>query len=294
MKQILTTLLLINSLSAMEKQVIQRKPREWNAQAYAEGNAMQNAANEYFFKSNNIQAKDLNILEVGCGTGEQAAQLSQIAKHIHAIDASKNMVEYAKKQYPHLKNVTFEHCFAEDFQPQKKYQLALASCCVHWFENKKQALQNINDSLEIDGLFFANITTANHPEPFTLVVFREMLQDIPIIGNWLSQCKNPSGQTAQPTHNELKTMLNETGFEIITCESQSFNWTANKEEVRKWLYPIITSTPAIQYIPETFVEPLFENFFHRCLDKLIKNDNGSYTWEYITEIVYARKIKDQA
>ena len=47
-----------------------------------------------------------------------------------------------------FKNLSFEHCFAEDFQFQNPRQLVLASFCVHWFEDKKRAFQSIHDSLE--------------------------------------------------------------------------------------------------------------------------------------------------
>lgn len=269
-----------------------RKPHEWNAQAYADGNKMQQAANKHFIAINGINTKNLKIFEIGCGTGEQAEMLSHEAQHVHAIDASKNMINFAQNKYGHLKKVSFEQCFAEDFESDELFQLALASCSFHWFQDRKQALKQINKSLEVNGEFFANIQTANHPEPFTLVVFREMLAEIPLLGTWLAGCANPTGQSPLPTNEELDIMLKETGFEIIKHESQNFSWTDTKPELKKWIYPIIMSRPAVKYIPEGMREWAFDNFFERCLTKLINNNDETYTFIHITEIVHARKVKN--
>src|SRR5206468_2570993 len=99
-------------------------------------NILQTAAFLYFLQKNNIKTENRTILDVGCGTAKITAQLANKATHIHGFDASKNMIDFARDKYGHIKKLSFEHAFAEDFTSPNLYQLALASFCVHWFEDQ--------------------------------------------------------------------------------------------------------------------------------------------------------------
>ncbi len=277
----------------MEKQIITREPREWDAQAYDAGNTLQTSGFLHFLKTNNINTKNKTILSAGCGTGKVENILAKKATHIHGFDASKNMIDSAQKKYGHIKNLSFEHCFAEDFQTQNLKQLALASFCIHWFEDKKQAFQRINDSLEINGEFFGTVSTSDNPKPLNLIVFLEMLPTI----DWLyklaygKELKDLIG-ASYPSHEELNTMLKETNFEIIKSEEQIFNYTIeNRDALKDLHWPIIASRPIVKYIPNVFIQPFFENFIDRLMAKLQKNENGSFNEILYTTIVHARKVK---
>src|SRR5438445_8968339 len=167
-KYMIIALCAINTISSMEKQIVTREPREWDAQAYEDGNTLQTKSCLHLLTTNNINIVDKTIFSVGCGTGKIESTLAEKAKHIHGFDASQNMIDFAQNKYGHIKNLSFEHCFAEDFQPKKLRQLAIASYSIHWFENKKQYLQRINDSLELHGKLFGTISTSDNPKPTNL------------------------------------------------------------------------------------------------------------------------------
>lgn len=287
-KYIVLALSLSSSLHCMEQQIITREAREWNAKAYEEGNDLQTAAFLHFLQINKIKTEKRIILDGGCGTAKLTAQLAKDAHSIHGFDASKNMIEFAQKKYGSVKNLSLEHCFAEDFQSQKRYQLVLMSFCFHWIKDKKMALQRINDSLENDGEFFANIVTSNNPVPLNLIVYQEMKRDIPIIGQYLSQSNDPIG-SSYPSTDDLHAMLHETGFDIIKSEEQSFEYPMTVEEFKKLQLPIVESRPGVQYLPSLLFEPLFNAFINRCLEKLPKTDDGKFVEKVTTTIVHARK-----
>ena len=96
---------------------IKREPREWDAQVYDESCKTQTEAFLEFLSSNKINIHNKTVLDIGCGTGKIAEKLAKQATHVHAFDASENMINLAKKQYDHLSNISFEHCFGRPARP---------------------------------------------------------------------------------------------------------------------------------------------------------------------------------
>jgi ubiquinone/menaquinone biosynthesis C-methylase UbiE len=301
-KYIITALCTLGSLNAMmEKQplIIDRKPvrepREWDAKAYEEGNKLQTTTFLHYINTNNVNIENKKMLSVACGTGTIENILTEEYANgpasIHGFDASKNMIKFAQNKYGNNKKLSFEYCFAEDFTTQKLYQLAIASFCIHWFEDKKQAFQRINDSLEIGGEFFGTIATSENPKPKNLVVFLEMAETI----DWLCQIVTNTKLedligSSYPSETEVRTMLDETNFEIITCEAQPFSFTfKDREALEKTTWPILSSRPIVKLIPGMFIEPLFKKFIDRMIEKLTKNEDGSFTDTSYKTIIHARK-----
>jgi ubiquinone/menaquinone biosynthesis C-methylase UbiE len=298
-KYILIALCTIHTINSMEQAVITREPREWDAQSYDKGNQLQTNLFLHLLETNNIKIEDRTILSVGCGTGKIENILAEKATHIDASDASKNMIEQAQKNFGHVKNLTFKHCFAEDIISDKLYNLALASCCIHWFEDKKQAFQRINDCLELHGELFGTVQTIENPSPTNLVVALEMW---PTFQNAVKSATNTelpdldskNMQTLAGCsylhHQEFNTILEETGFEIIRSEEAYFNNTTTKEELKQLQWPIISSRPFIKPLPLDVVETLFEDFISRYINKLQKIDDNKFLDKHFTTVIHARKI----
>jgi trans-aconitate methyltransferase len=269
-----------------------REPREWDAQAYDEGNTIQTEAFLQFLATNKINFTDRTILDVACGTGKIAARLASRAAHIHGFDASKNMIDFAQKQYGTIENLSFEQSFAEDFSSQRLYQLAFASCCIHWFYNQKRAFQHIHGSLEHGGDFFATVQTRDNPTPPELIAAQEMIEGMAINKAYkyfagkdlidLTECTLPSAE-------ELKNMLESVGFTILKSEQQSYFFAMTKDEVKKTERPIVFSRPIMKYIPNILAESLFNDYIDIYLSKLQKVGDDKYLEQIITTVVHARK-----
>ena len=303
MKKYIILFLAINSLNSMEQQIIKREPREWNAQAYDEGNSLQTNTFLQFIKENNIKIENKDILSAGCGTGRIENILAEKAKHIHGFDASKNMIDFAQNKYGHIKNLSFEHCFAEDFKSQKLYQLALASFCLHWVEDKKLAFQRINDSLEVGGEFFGTVQTLDNPQPIDLKIAAEMMPSIQEAIKSLNNQAFPNLNTHNTnntqailgssylSHEEFNTLLKETGFEIIKSEEQCYHNIMSKSELEKLYWPIFISRPFIKVLPEEKIKVLFDDFITRYISKIEKHDDSSFFNKHFTTLIHARKIQ---
>lgn len=295
LKHIILALSLCAPLHCMEQPLIpqtpQREAREWDAEAYENGNEFQTTAFLYFLKHNNITTENRTIFDICCGTGKISAHLAEKATHVHGIDASKNMIDFAKNKYRDAKNLSFEQCFAEDFQFQNPRQLALASFSVHWIENKKQAFQRIYENLEFNGEFFSNVRTSEHL-PLEITVATEMM---PVITAMISLLTNKTvlelSGSSYPSLQELSDMLQETGFEIIKLEEQFFDHEVTKEGLIQLQWPVIMSTPIIKYLPNWMIKPLFDDFIRRYWEKLQPTNDGKCIDKYSAAIIHARKVK---
>ncbi len=89
------------------------------------------------FKTNN----KINILEIGCGTGGHAQEISKLNCNIIGIDSSKKMVQIAKKKN-NKKNVDFFFSKIENFKSKKKFDVCLALFHVINYFNTETKLKN--------------------------------------------------------------------------------------------------------------------------------------------------------
>jgi len=335
-KYIITAVLCaLGSLNGMD-QPPTREPREWMAQEYSENNKFQTSCFSHWLEKHKIPTQGKSIVSFGCGTGEIEAELAKKARHVHGTDASKNMIDYAKKTHGNpTNNLFFTHCFAEDFTSQPIYDLALASCCFHWFADQPKALKAIANSLKYGGSFFANIETESNQKSPGHLVFEDMNRDIPGLKRLLSMLSSPTG-SSHPTFADLHTMLFDAGLTDIKSSVETYDWTMTEQEWRNAQLPLLLSTPGAQWIinstqdhigyassqavfwmmsmseeekkqhdapffPESnheliqkirannFCRYLFNNYLNRCLTKMQKNENGTYTWKYETTVVLAQK-----
>jgi SAM-dependent methyltransferase len=221
-------------------------PQEWPAEEYAKGNQYQTNCFANLLKKHDIKVYDRTVLSVGCGTGEIEERLAKLgATHVHGIDASRNMVEYAHNKYHAIPNLSFEHCFAENFDSTEPYDIALMASSFSFVKNKPLALQRISNSLHIDSILFANIETDAHPESFDIIVLNEMINDIPILRGLLSSLSDPIGRS-RPTEIELEDIFSEAGLDMISAAEESFTWTMTEEQWKQTLLPLILSSPAAQ------------------------------------------------
>ena len=76
-----------------------------------------------------------SVLDVGCGTGQLAFQLSQKCRRVVGIDFSRKMVEYAsrRKARRRMENVAFVHGNAADVSKifSERFDYVTAVMCLH-------------------------------------------------------------------------------------------------------------------------------------------------------------------
>ncbi|MEM6452315.1 MAG: class I SAM-dependent methyltransferase [Cyanobacteria bacterium P01_D01_bin.105] len=99
---------------------------------------------------------DMEVLEVGCGTGFTAILHAPYVKHIRAIDFSSEMIAIAqvKAKAEHIDNVTFEQSSIEDLDiPNESLDAVLGLSILHLLKDKEAAIAQVYKRLKPEGFF---------------------------------------------------------------------------------------------------------------------------------------------
>ena len=89
---------------------------------------------------------DMEVLEIGCGTGSTAILHAPYVKHIRAIDFSGNMIAIAqgKAEAARIYNVTFEQATIEALGvPDQSLDAVLGLSILHLLPNKEAAIASV-------------------------------------------------------------------------------------------------------------------------------------------------------
>ena len=148
---------------------------------------------------------DMEVLEIGCGTGSTAIAHAPHVKHIRATDFSARMIEIAKgkAEAAGIGNVTFEALPAEALDvPDASVDAVMAHSLLHLLENKEQTIADVYRMLKAGGVFVTSTACIGDMMlPLRLIV---------PVGRWLRLF--PPVQVFSIA--ELKASLENAGFEI--------------------------------------------------------------------------------
>jgi trans-aconitate methyltransferase len=260
--------------------------QEWNAQEYAQGNSLQYQSSLHFLETNNIKIEDKRIVDVGCGTGEISAFLAQNAELVDGFDASNNMIEWAQEHYGNqLHNISFRQCGVEDFSTTEKYDLATMFFCFHWFTDKQKAFDNVAACLNENGELFGTFSTTDTPQHPGHAIIKSIMKEWDIDEDF-----NEAMARSAVSTQELKEMMNNAGFEIITCSLQTSNIIfRDRIHVECCIRPVIMSRPFIKKMILEDQEKFLQEYVDRLIIVFQKNDAGGFTHMLHTTIVHARK-----
>lgn len=263
--------------------------QEWNAEEYARGNKLQYEAALSFLDQNNINVSNKCILDIGCGTGNISSFLAIDAMHVHGIDASENMINYAQETYGGAyQNLSFQQSFIEDFRVYNVYDLAVSFFAFQWFENQWQALINIADCLKKDGELLATISTQEDPTPHRMTIGLQLIAEF--FPESQQQSISEKLGRKRPNRAEVKAMLENAGFEIITCDAQSTRVVfANRKEIEDFNRPVIMSRPFIQAASEELRDAFFNRYIDEILPGYETTENNEFIEDVTLTIIHARK-----
>lgn len=99
---------------------------------------------------------DMEVLELGCGTGSTAILHAPYVKHIRAIDFSDNMLAIAKDkaEAEQIDNVTFEQAAIEDLEvSEQSLDVVLGLSILHLLKDREGAVSKVYQMLKPEGIF---------------------------------------------------------------------------------------------------------------------------------------------
>lgn len=102
---------------------------------------------------------DMEVLEIGCGTGSTALVHAPFVKHILAIDASSRMIEIArgKAEADHVTNVAFRRAAFDGFEaPDASFDAVLGLSVLHLLPDRRAAIAKVRRLLKPGGVFVSS------------------------------------------------------------------------------------------------------------------------------------------
>ncbi|WGK70414.1 methyltransferase domain-containing protein [Candidatus Haliotispira prima] len=102
---------------------------------------------------------EMEVLEIGCGTGSTAIIHAPCVKHIRAVDLSSKMLEIAqdKANAKNIQNIRFEQSSAEELEgTDHSVDAVLCLSILHLLENKEVLIKKIYGMLKPGCKFFSS------------------------------------------------------------------------------------------------------------------------------------------
>ena len=158
---------------------------------------------------------EMEVLEIGCGTGGTAILHAPYVKHIRAIDFSANMLAIAqdRAEAEHIHNVTFEQAAIEDLDiSNQSLDAVLGLSILHLLRDKDAAITRVYKMLKPGGFFVTSTVCIGN----TMSLFKL----IALIGRVLGFLPFVQVLTTQ----ELADSLIQAGFEL------DYQWQPSKDK----------------------------------------------------------------
>ncbi|NGQ94693.1 methyltransferase domain-containing protein [Brevibacillus sp. SYP-B805] len=96
--------------------------------------------------------KGERILDIGCGTGDLAAQIALSGAIPTGIDLSADMIDRARQKYPALR---FEVADAQTYRTDERYDAVFSNAALHWMKQPASVIQSVWLALRPGGRFVA-------------------------------------------------------------------------------------------------------------------------------------------
>lgn len=121
--------------------------KEWNASNYEKSFAFVHNYGEDVINLISF-IPGMNILDIGSGTGVLANKLKQKGAKVVGIDASKEMIEIAKKNAP---DISFLNIDATQISYTEAFDCVFSNAVFHWIQDQDILIAKIAKALKTEG-----------------------------------------------------------------------------------------------------------------------------------------------
>ena len=105
-----------------------------------------------------LMRPDMQVLELGCGTGSTALEHAPHVAHIVATDVSEAMIAIGREKAAQagIENVTFQQSGVSELAEDGRYDMVLALNLLHLLPDRTGALAKIHRLLKPGGVFVSS------------------------------------------------------------------------------------------------------------------------------------------
>ncbi|XEC95562.1 trans-aconitate 2-methyltransferase [Paenibacillus tarimensis] len=149
-------------------------------------------------------ARGEKILDLGCGTGDLAYEISKSGAVVTGMDLSAEMIGKARNKYP---DIPFAVGDAEKFRLDESFDAVFSNAALHWMKNAGQVLNCVWNALNPGGRFAAEFGGRGNVARVTNAIFEVLEEECGIDASGLNPWFFPSIA-------EYSTLLEQQGFHV--------------------------------------------------------------------------------
>lgn len=241
--------------------------RPWNAALYDSSLGFVSRFGQELLQMLNPGSGE-KILDLGCGTGDLAYEMTKLGAHVTGLDASAEMIARAEQKYPELR---FTIGQAESFHAEEPYDAVFSNAALHWVKDAKGAAESIWRALRQGGRFVAEFGGKGNVQLFEKTI-EEVLRSHYGVD---AAARNP---WYFPSIGEYASLLEQTGFNVVFAELFDRPTPLGGEQgIRDWLKMF-----ARPYFSEMSEEQTAEasELITGKLTQVLSRDNESWLADY--------------
>ena len=144
------------------------------------------------------------ILDLGCGTGDLACEISLAGAEVIGIDSSLEMILAARAKYPEL---TFLCEDGQYFDLEQPLDAVFSNAALHWLRDAENTAASIHRSLKPEGRFIAEFGGKGNIGSIASAVHQVLSTEYSID----AAARNP---WYFPSLGEYSSLLEQTGFRV--------------------------------------------------------------------------------
>ncbi len=119
----------------------------WDAQGYTDNFKFVHQYGEDVL--NILEVKEgTRVLDLGCGNGALTNKIANMGADVVGMDASKDMLEVARTNYPELAFIQED---ATKFTLAEPVDAVFSNAVFHWIDQQDELLEHISNALKTDG-----------------------------------------------------------------------------------------------------------------------------------------------
>ena len=123
------------------------KPDSWNSELYQSSHSFVWQYGRDLLVLLNAKPGE-RILDVGCGTGQLTAEITQFGAEVVGIDASPEMISTAQENFPHVR---FEVADAANLTYTEEFDVVISNAALHWVRDQGGAIASIARAMKHGG-----------------------------------------------------------------------------------------------------------------------------------------------